>query len=66
MTEKQTAEIFGFIKAAEAYLNNMVERGDDSAKNLHMMAFDILAEHGEADHLDPEPIKETSNVRENQ
>jgi hypothetical protein len=41
------AEIFGFIRAAVAYLADMAERGDHTAMHLHVVAVGILAEHGE-------------------
>ena len=41
------AEIFGFIRAAAAYLDDMSARGDHEAMRLHVMAVGILAEHGE-------------------
>jgi len=41
------AEIFGFIRAAVAYLDEMAARGDHTAMHLHVVAVGILAEHGE-------------------
>ena len=43
------AEIFGFIRAAAAYLDEMAARGDHTAMHLHVMAVGILAEHGEGE-----------------
>ena len=41
------AEVFGFIRAAVAYLDEMAARGDHTAMHLHVVAVGILAEHGE-------------------
>ena len=47
LDEQQTAEIFGFIRAAERYLADMAERGDHAAAILCGDAGIILAAHGE-------------------
>jgi hypothetical protein len=38
------ADIFEFIQAAAAYLEDMAGRGDHAAKHLHVVAVGILAE----------------------
>jgi hypothetical protein len=47
MTWKQVSEIFGFLKAAAKYLDEMAERGDYQAVTLHNRVVSILEEHDE-------------------